>query len=180
MKTRLSVDQNENNNQKDISTLKEEIDILKQKSAEATQLSIQNKNESIYYKNLVDCKFKECSSLAEEIICLRTDLDRAHSNFLRLQRERQTSIFNKSQQSSSEWENKEYRLSNLSNLSNQEFEQEEEKVLMMNQNKSSNFYSFSEKEPFKQKFIDKIDDTEEDSPIPEQFKIFPISKIRNT
>ena len=177
MKKRLSVDQNEKNNQKDVSTLKEEIDILKQKFAEATQLSIQNKNESIYYKNLVDCKFKECSSLAEEIICLRTDLDRAHSNFLRLQREQQISIFNKSQKSSSDWDNKEYR---LSNLLNEDFEQQEEKVFMMNQNKSSNFYSFSEKEPLKQRLIDKFDDIQEDSPIPEQFKILPISKIINT
>jgi len=40
-----------------------------------------------HYQKLADVRFKECSALAEEIICLRTDLDRSHSNYLRIQRE---------------------------------------------------------------------------------------------
>lgn len=43
--------------------------------------------ESEYYKKLAEAKFRECSALAEEIICLRTDLDRSHTNYLRIQRQ---------------------------------------------------------------------------------------------
>lgn len=41
-----------------------------------------------YYKNLAESKFKECSKLAEEIICLRSDLDRCQSDYLKMHRAR--------------------------------------------------------------------------------------------
>ena len=45
-----------------------------------------NDFDCTYYKNLADQKVRECSVLAEEIICLRTDLDRSHTTLLQLQR----------------------------------------------------------------------------------------------
>ena len=54
-----------------------------------------NPEDLNYYKQLAEQKVKECSTLAEEIICLRTDLDRSHSAFLHLQRE--TSLMGKQQ-----------------------------------------------------------------------------------
>ena len=63
--------------------LKDENDALKRTLEEG------QKNQEIaeHYQKLADVRFKECSALAEEIICLRTDLDRSHSNYLRIQRE---------------------------------------------------------------------------------------------
>ena len=63
--------------------LKNENEILK-KSVEEGQ---KQKQLAEHYQKLADVRFKECSALAEEIICLRTDLDRSHSNYLRIQRE---------------------------------------------------------------------------------------------
>jgi len=63
--------------------LKDENEILK-KSVEEGQ---KQKKLAEHYQKLADVRFKECSALAEEIICLRTDLDRSHSNYLRIQRE---------------------------------------------------------------------------------------------
>jgi hypothetical protein len=63
--------------------LKDENEILK-KSVEEGQ---KQKQLAEHYQKLADVRFKECSALAEEIICLRTDLDRSHSNYLRIQRE---------------------------------------------------------------------------------------------
>ena len=174
------------NDKKEINQLKEQINNLMQKNNklfEETEKSNEYKNKSLYYKSLVDCKFKECSALAEEVICLRTDLDRAHSNFLRLQREQKIAILERSQKSIPELEDTQY------GLEFQDFEQQEEKFLnisfrsstmKINQKNNSNFYSFSEKEPFKQTLINKFDDTEDDPPIPEQFKMLPISNIMNT
>jgi len=63
--------------------LKNENDILKKSVEEGKK----QKQLVEHYQKLADVRFKECSALAEEIICLRTDLDRSHSNYLRIQRE---------------------------------------------------------------------------------------------
>ena len=63
--------------------LKNENEILK-KSFEDTS---NQRDLTDHYQKLSELRFRECSALAEEIICLRTDLDRSHSNYLRVQRE---------------------------------------------------------------------------------------------
>ena len=162
--------------------LKEQIDNLKQEKAKLYDIaknSNRYKEESLYYKSVVDDKFKECSSLAEEIICLRTDLDRAHSNYLRLQREQKAAESEKSHSYSliSELHDKDHK------LELRDFEEQEEKisnfgerfpVKKMNENKNFNLYGSSGR---KKMLPYKLEDIEEDPPIPEQFKILPISKI---
>src|SRR5688572_11480704 len=73
---------------KTIELLRTENDILKKSQADTKRIQ----NESQYYKGLAETKFKECTKLAEEIICLRSDLDRSHSNYLRVQKEKGTII----------------------------------------------------------------------------------------
>jgi len=75
-----------NENQETIKVLeflKNENDVLKKSVEEGKK----QKQLVEHYQKLADVRFKECSALAEEIICLRTDLDRSHSNYLRIQRE---------------------------------------------------------------------------------------------
>ena len=163
--------------------LKEQIDNLKQEKAKLSDIaknSNRYKEESLYYKCLVNDKFKECSSLAEEIICLRTDLDRTHSNYLRLQREQKAAESEKSHSYSliSELQDKDHK------LELRDFEEQEEKISnfgekfsvkkKMNENKNFNLYGSSGK---KKMLPYKLEEIEEDPPIPEQFKILPISKI---
>lgn len=66
---------------------KEEVEFLKNENSTlrktVDELHINDNGDTEYYKKLAEDKFRECSALAEEIICLRTDLDRSHSNFLR-------------------------------------------------------------------------------------------------
>ena len=40
----------------------------------------------MFYKELSETRMKECARMAEEIICLRTDLDKSHSSFLKVQK----------------------------------------------------------------------------------------------
>lgn len=68
---------------KTVEFLKVENDMLKNDLEESQKY----KELAEHFEKLADTRFKECSALAEEIICLRTDLDRSHSNFLRIQRE---------------------------------------------------------------------------------------------
>ena len=162
-----------------MSKLKEQIDNLKQektKLCNAEKNSTRYKEQSLYYKCLVNDKFKECSSLAEEIICLRTDLDRAHSNYLRLQRERKAAESEKSQSLISVSQD------NDSKLELQDFQQQEDRVYniderfsvkKINENKNSNFPVSSGR---KKILSYKLDDIEEDPPIPEQFKLFQVPK----
>jgi len=70
--------------------LREEIEFLRNENEalkKAASETEKYKEEAEYYRKLSEAKFKECSALAEEIICLRTELDRSHSNYLRIQRE---------------------------------------------------------------------------------------------
>jgi uncharacterized protein (DUF342 family) len=74
-----------------LSKLTEELEFLRDENSSLTkglkEMEDSAKNDILFYKQLAEDKFKECSSLAEEIICLRTDLDRSHSNYLRMQRQ---------------------------------------------------------------------------------------------
>jgi len=82
---RESVEQLKEENQnikKSLEFLKDENSVLK-KSLTGVK---KTQDEAEYYKNLAEYKFKECSKLAEEIICLRTDLDRCNSNLVRAQK----------------------------------------------------------------------------------------------
>jgi len=97
-------EKNEAKEQKEIANLIDELEIIKNQNLEAMKIMdfLKNENEALkktiedgekykqvveHYQKLADIRFKECSALAEEIICLRTDLDRSHSNYLRIQRE---------------------------------------------------------------------------------------------
>jgi len=84
LENKLKTLQNENKKlQEDLTFVKEENKILRQ-----SQENIEKyKDATEHYRQIAEDKFKECSSLAEEIICLRTDLDRLNLKYLHTQRE---------------------------------------------------------------------------------------------
>ena len=45
-----------------------------------------------YFKKLSDQNLEQCGTLAEQLICLRNDLDKSHFDILRIQRERSNSF----------------------------------------------------------------------------------------
>ena len=74
--------------QSEAKKLKNEIALLKEqnkKLAQAQEEIEKHKNAADHYKDIAEKKFKDCTSLAEEIICLRTDLDRLHGKYIKAQ-----------------------------------------------------------------------------------------------
>lgn len=72
--------------------LKNAMDVLREENKKLRKFQEENSKSSEainYYKNIAEIKFRECSALAEQIICLRTDLDRLHSKYLKAQKELQ-------------------------------------------------------------------------------------------
>jgi len=67
-----------------LESLKNENAELKKSVADITK----SQSDADYYQKLAESRLKERSTLAEEIITLRTKLDRSHSNYLRVQRSR--------------------------------------------------------------------------------------------
>jgi len=150
-----------NPDDKDTARLREQIEQLKQeneKLSRGANLSNKHKEDSHYYKALSDAKFKECSSLAEEIICLRTDLDRSHSNFLRVQREQKTG--------NSDNNNMEKSQSVNSSAHKKYRKQDSSETMLLNMMNGAN----------RSRNVKLKDDTEEEPPTPEKFIVCPASE----
>jgi len=75
--------------------IKEALEILKNENAglkKAASDLAKYESEVNYYQTLAESRLKERSTLAEEIIKLRTNLDRSHSNYLKVQRSRTMAV----------------------------------------------------------------------------------------
>ena len=69
--------------QKTMEFLQDENDVLKKSAIDINKLHF----EAEYYKNMAESGLKEASTLAEQIISLRKNLDLSHSKFLKIQRQ---------------------------------------------------------------------------------------------
>jgi len=84
LETQMKTIQNDNKKlQSDITFLWEQNKKLRKQ-----QEDVDKYKEAVeHYKKEAEDKFRECSSLAEEIICLRTDLDRLNLKYFKSQKE---------------------------------------------------------------------------------------------
>jgi len=84
LETQMKTIQNDNKKlQSDITFLWEQNKKLRKQQEDVDKY----KEAMEHYKKEAEDKFKECSSLAEEIICLRTDLDRLNLKYFKSQKE---------------------------------------------------------------------------------------------
>ena len=90
-KSKNSVDElkKENENiKKTLEFLQNENEALRRTVADVSKYQ----NEVNYYKNLAESRLKDSSTLAEEIIFLRTTLDKSHFNYLKVQKSHLTPV----------------------------------------------------------------------------------------
>ena len=84
IESQMKVIQNDNKKlQNDVTFLWEQNKKLRKQQEDIDKY----KEAMEHYKKVAEDKFKECSSLAEEIICLRTDLDRLNLKYFKSQKE---------------------------------------------------------------------------------------------